>query len=367
MIRNGAKAEVVEKQYGCTPLHWAAAAGNTYLCGLLIDAKAQLTTIDANRCNPIDYAKQAGSDDCVRFLMNEELKKAAVQKSRKDPVYSFDFDQRSEVEQNDTSFSELISEGEDVFGEHKSTSSFSSSVHQSQSSICSDYNAENHPNYLNRTQKHKMSLFSSFDEPDSDESSEAGLAREENDNFPLSDHDRLDNDKCKEKIPQDDTVDIDNLTEPRVSSHKRLNESHCKRSRHTTRVGRSKTRNKARKKQVHAHSERYISLDESKSADNISSSVTKETFEERLVSLQQKMEQQLVEQLSLLENKISSSRRPQTPGIQHLTSNEQKNVAELGTRIIHLQNEISSKDVEILALKREIVTLEGKLASTPSG
>ena len=69
LIENGASAEVVEKSYGCTPLHWAASAGDTSLCKLLCNAGALPSTMDNHGCDPVAYAIQhENAEDCVEFL-----------------------------------------------------------------------------------------------------------------------------------------------------------------------------------------------------------------------------------------------------------------------------------------------------------
>ena len=71
LIEGGAVAEVVESSYGCTPLHWAASAGDTPLCKLLCNAGALPSTMDTHGCDPVAYAEQHGTaQDCVNFLKN---------------------------------------------------------------------------------------------------------------------------------------------------------------------------------------------------------------------------------------------------------------------------------------------------------
>ncbi|GMH92893.1 hypothetical protein TrVE_jg10844 [Triparma verrucosa] len=68
LVDNGAKPEVVENTYGCTPLHWAASAADIGLCKLLCNAGGMPSTLDNHGCDPIAYASQAGGTECVEFL-----------------------------------------------------------------------------------------------------------------------------------------------------------------------------------------------------------------------------------------------------------------------------------------------------------
>ena len=69
-MQNGALPEVAERQYGCTPLHWAASSGNTQFCRLLCNAGAIPGTLDSNGTDAVAYAEQCedGDGDCVEFL-----------------------------------------------------------------------------------------------------------------------------------------------------------------------------------------------------------------------------------------------------------------------------------------------------------
>ena len=72
LIHNGAMAEVVEQEFGCTPLHWAAWAGHVELCRVLCSAGASPKTMDKNGCDPIAYSKQyaaqTGQTACTQLL-----------------------------------------------------------------------------------------------------------------------------------------------------------------------------------------------------------------------------------------------------------------------------------------------------------
>ncbi|CAN0086708.1 unnamed protein product, partial [Ectocarpus sp. 13 AM-2016] len=68
LLERGAEPEVVEKTYGCTPLHYAAGAGDVNLCKRLIEKGAKANTWDLYQYTAVDYAKQSGAIDCVDYL-----------------------------------------------------------------------------------------------------------------------------------------------------------------------------------------------------------------------------------------------------------------------------------------------------------
>ncbi|KAL7544793.1 hypothetical protein ACHAWF_008163 [Thalassiosira exigua] len=68
LIRHGAVAEVVEHEFGCTPLHWAAFSGHIELCSTLCRAGGNPSTKDKNGCDPIHYSKQNGHTACAQLL-----------------------------------------------------------------------------------------------------------------------------------------------------------------------------------------------------------------------------------------------------------------------------------------------------------
>lgn len=55
-------------QTRCTPLHYAAGAGDVELCKRLIEKGARVNTWDFYQYTAVDYAKQSGATDCVAYL-----------------------------------------------------------------------------------------------------------------------------------------------------------------------------------------------------------------------------------------------------------------------------------------------------------
>lgn len=81
-----------------------------------------------------------------------------------------------------------------------------------------------------------------------------------------------------------------------------------------------------------------------------------QSFEERISSLHQKMETQLMHRLQNLEDKIAQQNLEASSKVEEKdTSN---NVAEMTSKILRLQTEQGAKDLEILSLKQQVVRLE---------
>ena len=95
------------------------------------------------------------------------------------------------------------------------------------------------------------------------------------------------------------------------------------------------------------------------SAENERATITKLSFDDRLASLQVKMESQLIEQLKRLEEKITAPRE----SLEQLSKSSEA-LSEMSARIVKLQADLGSKELEILSLRREVAALESKLANS---
>mmetsp|Transcript_12635 Transcript_12635/g.25766 ORF Transcript_12635/g.25766 Transcript_12635/m.25766 type:complete len:1150 (-) Transcript_12635:39-3488(-) len=246
LIENGAAAEVIEKSYGCTPLHWAASAGDTSLCKLLCNAGALPSTMDNHGCDPVAYAtQQEGAEECVNFLKS--------------------------VKKNMSSF---------------------------------NLSAPTPP-------KGKY------------------VGKQQNIPFPTIEDKNIDNMEAWEKQKDDDgnVYYINGITGESMWA-----DEFGEYSKQQSLVTPAKDPT------------RRPSLD---------ASVSKETFEQRLKSMQEKMELQLVEQLKSLENKIGS------PG--GIVSGGQNSFVD-DTTVELLRSEVAKKELEILKLNKQIIDLQEKLS-----
>lgn len=76
--------------YRCTPLHYAAGAGDVDLCKRLIEKGAKVSTWDFYQYSAVDYAKQSGANDCVAYL--EEVSAVATTSNAGKPSSTIDYD-----------------------------------------------------------------------------------------------------------------------------------------------------------------------------------------------------------------------------------------------------------------------------------
>lgn len=77
LLQNGANPDVAESNYGCTPLHYCAGAGDLEFCKLILQYGAQINAYDYYNYTCVDYAREAGFQDCASFLQ-KRLDKTAV-------------------------------------------------------------------------------------------------------------------------------------------------------------------------------------------------------------------------------------------------------------------------------------------------
>ena len=85
------------------------------------------------------------------------------------------------------------------------------------------------------------------------------------------------------------------------------------------------------------------------------------SFEERMSRLHEKMENQLLDKLQHLEEKISHAQQQKVDASAEETMKLKKELSESTTTIMQLNTEIASKDLEMLKLKQQIIHLETSL------
>ena len=68
LLQHGAHPEIQETTYGCTPLHYCAGNGDISFCKLLITHGAQPDTHDYYNYTCVDYAREAGMQECGNYL-----------------------------------------------------------------------------------------------------------------------------------------------------------------------------------------------------------------------------------------------------------------------------------------------------------
>jgi ankyrin repeat protein len=78
LLERRVAVNVPEKLYGCTPLHYAASAGNLALCKLLIASGAYIHAHDYDGCDSVAYAKDAGMWEVVDHLTQELEEQSSI-------------------------------------------------------------------------------------------------------------------------------------------------------------------------------------------------------------------------------------------------------------------------------------------------
>ncbi|CAM9580062.1 unnamed protein product [Discosporangium mesarthrocarpum] len=72
LLWRGADTSVTETTYGCTPLHYAAGAGDEELCTLLLEYGADPRIQDYYGCTPVQYARSASHDAVASLLGGDD-------------------------------------------------------------------------------------------------------------------------------------------------------------------------------------------------------------------------------------------------------------------------------------------------------
>jgi hypothetical protein len=76
LLKHGAHPEIQEATYGCTPLHYCAGNGDIDFCKLLLTHGAQADTYDYYNYTCVDYAREAGMNECANYLQQIMVKMA---------------------------------------------------------------------------------------------------------------------------------------------------------------------------------------------------------------------------------------------------------------------------------------------------
>lgn len=297
----------------------------TDLCSLLCEAGALPTTLDKNGCDPIQYAKQARQTDCAQFLVGiKESLKNNQNKNGVSPSWNKLMDQNTGLSYY-YNFKTGVSIWEDEFD------------NQNYRQILKPISKEADPVTIHEKDREKIeeSSVHLFDE----ESSQISVASEKNahKDKAINPLDKLDKENEEEKSKKSLKVIIPTraqMLSPMVFSP-------CEPT-------------------------SIPAFPKSKAMPPTKVStpgVSKETFEERFVALQQKMEQQLMDQLNTIETRINAPVVKTVAKSPSLSLEAQKSLSEMGAKIIQLQTEIGTKDMEIISLKRDIIAMETKLVN----
>ena len=291
LVDNGAVAEIIEDQFGCSPLHWAGYSGNIELCSLLCRAGANPRTVDNTGCDPIAYAEQSGNDECVQYLTS--LAECNANASMTTPT-------RASSKSGDAAAAVVLST---TASKARKLAEVSASLPRVQEMPAA---------HDEEASTSKVVHVASRKPPSSVE-------------VPVSD-------SLAAAVGVLSPLPVDSSARPRNDS--------------------------------------------SKPAAPTSTTLTNDTFEERLSALQSKMEEQFSQQLNKIEGRLTEQQIQQQAGQwtasanggteSGIAANESQSLAEMTSKIVQLQADIGSKDIEIVSLKRDISTLEAKLTKLES-
>ena len=89
--------------------------------------------------------------------------------------------------------------------------------------------------------------------------------------------------------------------------------------------------------------------------------VSNTTFDQRLTSLQSKIEEQFEKQLHRIESRMIAETIPK---VETEESEKKVSSVDMSLKVIQLQSDLGTKDLEILALQRETLALKAKLLTS---
>ena len=334
MIENGAKADVTEERFGCTPLHWAAALGITEICQILCKAGAQPHRKDKNGCDAIFYANQSKNTGCIEYL--QSIRKYDLNISDSSNLSKWE---RNIDEQSGYVYYHNLATGhsmwEDEFIELKNQLP---STGETENSISKNTPKRTPPpspstrTPLIRNSKQSNRETSNGQKPNSNPTRDIVEPFEESDSSSphISQHD----DTLKGK-----SLD-GKLKEQKSSDPGQSNTEENK-------IDTDSLSIEIPSKQISFSDSDPSPV--SKKRPDFASPVTKTNFEERLVALQSKMEEQFVDQLKKIEDKIKNQAEISTS--QSSLEKTSNSVSELSSKVIQLQSDIGTKDLQILSLR----------------
>ena len=357
LVENGANAEIKEKEFGCTPLHWVAFTGSIDLCGLLCSAGALPTTLDNNGCDPIQYATQANKLDCVQYLISVKESLSATKNQINEPLspgWKKLIDEKSGLIYFHNFKTGVSMWEEDFVNRNKHSRHF---VHNQVDGVNKN---------ITMDQVHELSSTPPKVHKSDSNSNSVGkniVVHGERDRIITeTEIAQFDLDLSQDSIdsPQKNKENV--LRGEKVKSNDNISQSIS-----TTSLPEHLKTRKAPSKVIIPSKSQMLSpmifspceALQQNAKKATSPGISKETFEERLAALQCKMEKQLIDQLKNIESKINLPVKniPKSPAI---SLEAQKSLSSMGAKIIQLQTDIGTKDMEIIALKRDIVSMEEK-------
>ncbi len=417
LVNHDAEAEVTESRFGCTPLHWAASVGDINLCRVLCSAGAKATTIDKSGFSPIQYASQSQKQECVNFLRSTspsfastctQENKGGVQDNSSGVsgweklvdestgyIYYHNWKTGQSMWEDDyIIWRRSIARG----GLKPIGSSFSNRPPPPLSGMKS-FSIPNQVNHLQteddvididaRAQEKESTPINHIDETDimkshiaddveEDKSSNVDAKARHFQNKESEDIDAVievsdfksvlsdsDDSSSSTSMIQYGDVGMDNAEGGKVMMQEK----------DTAENNINKDAQEAQPKELGEALEIQIPTNPimlSPISSPIPSSkkmVTHDSFNQRLTTLQSRMEEQLNRQLQKIEDKITQ--KPEgiddegkVQNVVDKLSDADKTISELSSKVVQLQTDVGTKDLEIVSLKRQVTEFEQNIVSS---
>jgi hypothetical protein len=366
LVEKGARAEVIEERFGCTPLHYAASIGDTRMCQLLCNAGAIPTTKDKAGCDAITYARQSKKMDCVEYLLsiikgksnNFDLEWEELTDQRTgykyfhnwetgESVWSDEFNLRHRMKAKLKSNQESkiddqssISRPPPPLSGVKSTKSMGKLLEQEKEHLALDDEAKPISDKRGRASERKISNNTMIEASEAKHRfSEIGVKRgfsEDSSGDSVSECGKV------RKIEDSNLKDIisDSCTDSGTSSDDGIGWMNSKK----------KQVPKCNKEELPEGIEipsEPLNLSPTSQSPVTTKLVTKQSFDHRLAN----MEKQFIDQLKQMEGIKSKQAQPSS-------KSRSFNVKEMANKISELQAAIGERDLEIAKLKRDIMNVE---------
>lgn len=334
LVRHGAMAEVVEMEFGCTPLHWAAYHGHEELCRVLCRAGANPATIDKNGCDPISYSRESGKAVCTQLLESfrdgggggdvSNPASMSVKEDRLDWIRCMDGNMNSFYHNKET--------GESLWGDD-----FRNNIEEKKDGTDdNETKTEITPPPIQKKSK-------DLDVVETNTATEAS---------PLPAVE-------EEERKQDDDG---NGKDPVQSYSQSCKKNNSKRPTLMRLNSWDEELDEIKRKEELSKNKTTRALDSSSAASAADNAVSNTQFEDRLSVLHEKLNNRLE---SLEEKMVRQKQEDAQIKDDSAISALQGDLAAMTTATLDLKTQIGQKDLDILSLKQQIVVLETKISAKP--
>ena len=342
LINHGANPEVSENRFGCTPLHWVASAGDVDLCKILCAAGAKATTLDKSGFDPIAYSKQCQKMECIDFLLST-CSDSKTNICIEDSIVSTK--SITNEDDNNLGWEKLLDKSTGYFYFHNwqtGESMWEEDYMVYQRSIVRGSLKPITGSFSNRPPPPLPTQEKSSNDVDSEclklDSNAQGKETTDIKQFDLSEEKEQKNNEVK-------ALSMKKISFRHIDSNELravLSDSDISSSKHSSLIGYDE------ESEIHAEGD---DIYEAKTEAMIS----KDSFNMRIHALQSSMEDQITEKLKGIEERITSKAN------EDMKSRELEDlkatISDLTSKVVYLQAEVGTKDLEIGSLKNQMSTV----------